>query len=124
MTRTRKAELLLAVLFISVGIAASINTLRFNAYKDTAIRRDTAQEQCQRDTLAALTLWAQSRTASGDAYDDVDTAQAMIIEAQRDGRPVTPDMQQRLLTAIHTAQLARAATTDALRQHPLPACRP
>ncbi len=58
----RRLNRILAVVFLAVGILASINTFRLHTYIRETLPRDQAQEQCQDETLAVLRSWVTSRT--------------------------------------------------------------
>jgi hypothetical protein len=105
-----------------VAVLSMINTARFNSYVRDTLRRDTTQEQCIASTVNFLTAFLQARVTSETAYDARDEALRGVVEGAASGQRITPEQADDVLADIDAARQARAALTEAVRNHPLTPC--
>jgi hypothetical protein len=119
---SRVTQVAIAAVFLAVAILSMINTARFNSYVRDTLRRDTTQEQCIASTVNFLTAFLQARVASETAYDARDEALRGVVEGAARGERITPEQANDVLGDIDAARQARAALTEAVRNHPLTPC--
>ena len=70
----RQVQILIAVLFLVVGVVSASNTYRLHAYIRATVPRDVAQEQCNTATIDALKSWLLFRSTRDAAMDRRDEA--------------------------------------------------
>jgi hypothetical protein len=119
---SRVTQIAIAAVFLAVAVLSMINTARFNSYVRDTLRRDTTQEQCIASTVNFLTAFLQARVTSETAYDARDEALRGVVEGAASGQRITPEQADDVLADIDAARQARAALTEAVRNHPLTPC--
>jgi hypothetical protein len=119
--KQRWASLVVAAIFLIVGILATSNTIRLNRYIEQTLPRDQAQEQCNSETIETLKTWIGSRInrdAAMDARDDA--AIASLDQIIIDGK-ASPEKISAWRDAVERDRAVRAAAGEHLG--PLPDCR-
>jgi hypothetical protein len=119
---TRGVNIVLAVIFLVVGILATANTFRLNSYIHETLPRDTAQEACNTATIKVLKSWIQSRIERDSAMDARDDAAVAALEGiltNPDGR-ATPEQIQAWRDAVANDRQVRASAGE--QRVPLPNC--
>ena len=81
---TPRVNLIIGIVFLAVGILATINFWRFNNYVKETLVRDEAQEQCIVDQSVWLQDWLQWRWV-----ENVDATTEQIKQYHRD-QPLPP----------------------------------
>ena len=116
----RRINLALAVIFLIVGILATSNTFRLNNYIRETLPRDTAQEQCNAETLAVLKKWVFAREERDDAMDARDAAAIGVLDHLIAGdRPPVDELTQYRAAVQNAATVRRNAREQLV---PLPQC--
>jgi len=118
----RRINLILAVVFLIVGILATANTIRLNNYIAETVPRDTAQEACNTATIKVLKEWVQARSRRDAAMDTRDDAAVAALEGiltNPDGR-ASPEQIQTWRDAVANDRAVRAAAGE--DRSPLPNC--
>jgi len=119
---SRHLNLILAAVFLLVGVLATANTIRLNNYIAETVPRDAAQEQCNTETIETLKVWIQSRISRDGAMDARDDAAVAALEGiltNPDGR-ASPEQITTWRNAVANDRKVRAAASEHLG--PLPDC--
>ena len=115
----RKLELVLAVIFLCVGIVATANTIRLNNYIRQTLPRDAAQEQCNAETIAVMKTWLEARASRDAAMNARDDAAVVVLDAALNGEP-TPEQIRAWHDAVVNDRQVREQAGE--NSHPLPSC--
>jgi len=123
----KRLNLGLSVFFLLVGllVAADITVLtyRFNRYVDTSLLRDANQERCSQQTLAALRVWAEARSAVEDSKTERDHALIPLFDEIIRGEQVSPDTAVGVQRAITHVEDERTIMNQKLKDNPIPTCQ-
>ena len=120
---SKRLNLVVAVIFLVVGILATANTVRLNNYIREAVPRDTAQEACQLATLQALRVWATGRGQIEEAKTDRDTALYPMLEALARGERPSPELAAAAQHEFAHIEEVRRSVREMLLASPIPDCK-
>jgi competence protein ComGC len=120
MKNNRKAQIVIAAVFLVVGILSVVTTWRLNTYIRATLPRDAAQEQCFQDAVNSINLWVQTQAQSYELHHERDV---IINELLSDPAPATPEQIARLDAAIQKADASRLHYLQVVREHPLKTCQ-
>jgi hypothetical protein len=117
----RHLQVAIAVVFLIVGILATANTFRLNAYIRSTLPRDAAQEQCQDDTLTVLSQWIQQRIKRDTSMNSRDEAVITILDKMlaTNNQPSPEDLEVWRQAVAADREVRLNATAESL---PLPHC--
>lgn len=116
----KRLEMVLAVIFLLVGIAAVTNTIRLNNYIRETLPRDAAQEQCNAETIAVLKEWVQARGQRDAAMDARDDAAVIVLNEITLNGKATPEEIAAWRDSVANDRTVRAEAGE--QRHPLPNC--
>lgn len=111
-----------AVIFLIVGIMASVNTYRIHNYIQTTVPWDVAQERCNDETLHMLEQWVIIREKRDAVEDARDAAVAQFLDDTAEENGPTPEQVARLHDAIRAYRQAWVAGDLTFETHALPTC--
>jgi len=117
---SRRLNLVLAAVFLLVGILAVANTWRLNTYIKETLPRDKAQEACNTETIAVLKDWIESRVSRDAAMDRRDDAAVVVLDQELNGLVPTPEQIKAWRDAV--AEDRRVRAEAAVQRVPLPNC--
>ena len=117
---SRHLNLILAAVFLLVGVLATANTIRLNNYIAETVPRDAAQEQCNTETIETLKVWIQSRISRDGAMDARDDAAVAALEDILASGQARPEHIAAWRNAVANDRAVRAAASEHLG--PLPNC--
>lgn len=116
----QRINLALAVVFLIVGILATVNTFRLNTYIKHTLPRDQAQEKCMADTVAVMKRWVQARNDYDAAVDFRDEATMLVMIDVLAGQQAKPEDIAAWHDAIEAEHRSRHYLIE--RLVPLPNC--
>lgn len=118
----RKIEIAISATFICAAVVAGINIWRLNDYVRETVIRDTAQEQCARDTLDTLQIWVITREELNEKSLAQNDAMSRIVINIHEGKPIPESDWHDFLSAIAETQKVRQEIRVMADEHPLPVC--
>ena len=116
----KRLEMVLAIIFLCVGIVATANTIRLNNYIRQTLPRDAAQEQCNAETIAVMKTWLEARASRDAAMNARDDAAVVVLDAKMNGQDPTPEQIRAWHDAVANDRLVREQAGE--NNHPLPDC--
>ena len=105
-----------------VGILATANTFRLNAYIRETAPRDAAQEACNTETITVLRSWVEARRNRDGAMSARDDATIAVLDRVIAGDPFNPDEVRAWRDAVAADRQVRVDVADLFENHPLPNC--
>jgi hypothetical protein len=115
-----RLNMVLAAIFLIVGILATANTIRLNSYIRDTLPRDASQERCNTETIDVLKQWVQARVLRDAAMDRRDDAATVVLDSRLNGLEPTPEQIRAWHDAVINDRQVRATAGKQLV--PLPNC--
>jgi len=116
----KRINLIAAVVFLIVGIVATLNTLRLNNYIRETLPRDRAQEECNARTIEVLKSWIAGRIERDSAMDVRDDAAVAVLDQELNGLVPTAEQIKAWRDAV--AEDRRVRAEAGTQRVPLPNC--
>ena len=116
----KRFDVAVGVLFLIVGIAATVNTIRLNNYIAETMPRDVAQEQCNVATLEVLKSWTLGRIRRDNAMNSRDDAMIVVLDRVIAGEEPSVEDLRKWRNAVALDRHVRAE--DAESRPELPRC--
>jgi hypothetical protein len=116
----KRLNRILAVVFLVVGILATLNTFRLHEYIRETLPRDERQEECNTETIKVLTQWLEIRKKRDSAMDVRDDAAITVLDQLTLGGKPNPEELKAWRDAVirdHQVRIAADAASS-----PLPDC--
>lgn len=113
----KRVKTVLSVVFFAAGVLVILYMIRYIAVTQP---RDSAQEQCNTQTITVLTQWLQIRKQRDTAMDIRDEAAITALDHQLSSGAATPEELKAWRDAVVADRHVRA-TADA-SSPPLPQC--
>lgn len=123
MTNSRTVQIVIAAVFLTVGVISVINDINFSYYVRDTVQRDSTQEACQTETLATLKLWASARIDEVNKMHARDRLIEPIFIQLIKGQPIMPEDIQAAAEAERAFQQSQAHLVDLFNNAPLPNCK-
>lgn len=119
---TKRTNLILAAVFLVVGLLSTANTVRLNTYIRETVPRDAAQEECNAKQIEVMQSWLQARANRDGAMNARDDATITVLDQIANGNPITPEQARSWRDAVAADRQVRADVAHNFETHPLPDC--